>query len=448
MRLTDPQGEAFAVLSERLDPGSLAPLGLALSGGGDSVALLLMATAWARRHGRPVVAFTVDHGLHPDSGRWTAAAGAAAARAGARWRALAWDGDKPATGLPAAARTARHRLIAKAARAEGVSVVLIGHTADDLLEAALMRAEGSTTPDPKVWSPSPAWPEGRGLFLLRPLLSVRRQALRDWLERQGASWIEDPGNADPRFARSRARSRLASEDVGDGPQREVEQGEVLASCSTPDGRLMVARADLGPGSYRFMAMALVCASGGARPPRRAALERLLARLTSGEDFTAALGGARLEADGRHVTFGREAGERARGGLAVTPVSPNEATIWDGRFAIKAEVAGAVAPLAGRMAKLPPAERQALRALPAAARSAIPVFLDSAGEVRLPQPFGSAPASATSLVGARLAAACGRIQREGDIWARVSDNGAEGLGPLSWGSGLSDAGNWTGGEGRM
>ncbi|MEO6379829.1 MAG: ATP-binding protein, partial [Caulobacteraceae bacterium] len=331
---------------------------------------------------------------------------------------------------------------------EGVSVILVGHTADDVLEAALMRADGSTTPDPKIWSPSPAWPEGRGQFLLRPLLSVRRQALRDWLDGQDASWIEDPGNADLRFARTRARSRLVSQCAGGVAEREVEPDEPVGSSSTPDGRLVIERADLGRGSHRFVAMALVCASGGAARPRRAALDRLLARLASGEDFIVALGGARIEADGRHVTFGREAGERARGGLAATPVSPRAQTVWDGRFAIEAEVEGAVVPIAGRMSSLPPAERQALRALPASARNAVPVFIDGAGEARLPRPFGSARACAISLVGARLAGACGRIQREGDIWARLSDNGAEGPAPLSWGLGLSDAGNWTGGEGRL
>ena len=448
MRLTDPEREAFRVLSDRLAPSGSAPIGVALSGGGDSVALLSMATAWARRHGRRVVAFTVDHRLNPESGRWTAAAGEVATQAGAGWRALAWEGEKPIAGLPAAARAARHRLIAEAARAEGVSVILVGHTADDVLEAGLMRAEGSTTPDPKVWSPSPAWPEGRGLFLLRPLLSVRRQALRDWLRRRGAAWIEDPGNADLRFARSRARSRLISPDPGGPSALAPDSSEIVEASATPDGRLKVERGDLGQGARRVVAMALVCAGGGVRPPRGAALDRLLARLASGEDFTAALGGARIEANGWHVTFGREAGERARGGLAAVSVSPHAPVVWDGRFAVAADVEGVVASAAGRMAGLLPTEREALRRLPASARGVLPVFVDTAGAFRLPRPFGAAPASAVSLVGARFAGACGRIQREGDIDARLSDNGAEGLGPLSWGRGLSDAGIWAGGEGRM
>ena len=64
-----------------------APIVVALSGGGDSVALLQLTCAWARVAGRPVLAVTVDHRLHPESGAWTRFAGDAAAREGAAFRA-------------------------------------------------------------------------------------------------------------------------------------------------------------------------------------------------------------------------------------------------------------------------------------------------------------------------------------------------------------------------
>src|SRR6185437_3124426 len=91
----------------------------------------------------------------------------------------------------------------------------MGHTADDLLEAAAMRTEGSTVPDPREWALSPAWPEGRGVFVLRPLLETRRAELREWLSVRGETWIDDPANEDARFARSRARS-LLSDHPGEG----------------------------------------------------------------------------------------------------------------------------------------------------------------------------------------------------------------------------------------
>ena len=95
-------------------------------------------------------------------------------------------------------------------------MILFGHTADDMAEAALMRA--TDAPDLgtlREWAPSPAWPEGRGVFLLRPLLGVTRTALRAWLAARRLDWLEDPANGDQRFARSRARIALSTAHPGE-----------------------------------------------------------------------------------------------------------------------------------------------------------------------------------------------------------------------------------------
>ena len=89
-----------------------APLVVALSGGGDSLALLHLAKAWADAAGRPLVALTVDHRLQSASAAWSRVAARQAAALGVAHRTLAWSGAKPATGLPAAARAARHALLA------------------------------------------------------------------------------------------------------------------------------------------------------------------------------------------------------------------------------------------------------------------------------------------------------------------------------------------------
>ena len=126
-------------MRRRLAPGSAAPLAVALSGGGDSLALLHLTMDWAERRGRPVVAFTVDHGLNADSPSWTRAAGDAARAVGADWRALRWEGPKPTSGVQARARAARHALLAEAARDAGARVLLMGHTADDIAEGEVMQ---------------------------------------------------------------------------------------------------------------------------------------------------------------------------------------------------------------------------------------------------------------------------------------------------------------------
>ncbi|HQT52410.1 MAG TPA: tRNA lysidine(34) synthetase TilS, partial [Phenylobacterium sp.] len=211
------------VLDRRLLSASPAPIAVALSGGGDSLALSLIAADWSKVRRRRLLILTVDHGLRAESAALTRACAATA-------DPLAWEGDKPATGLPAAARSARHRLIADAARAAGAKVILMGHTASDRLEAAAMRQAGASTPSPREWTPSPTWPQGRDLFLLRPMLSQTRAEIRAWLAERGETWIEDPANEDPRFARARARATLTGDETDTVLSAPVLAGLALATA--------------------------------------------------------------------------------------------------------------------------------------------------------------------------------------------------------------------------
>jgi tRNA(Ile)-lysidine synthase len=410
----DPSAAVAAVLDRRLDAASVRPLAVALSGGGDSVALLLAARHWAEARGRPLVALNVDHRLQPASAAWTQACAELAVRLGAGFRALAWTGEKPQRGAPAAARAARHRLLAEAARACGARVILLGHTADDVAEARAMRRAGSTTPEPREWSPSPVWPEGRGIFLLRPLLALRRAALRDWLAGQGASWIEDPANADLRYARARARAGLAG--AGEIPLAQAAPLR-LATLGriAPWGGVALAReawrTPAADEAERWLGLACVCAGGGARLPAGAARERLAERLGGSAPLTATLAGARVEADAGEIRIVREAGEARRGGLAPLALPAGEPAVWDGRFELTSRVAGLEArPLAGLARRLPPDQQRALAALPAAARPGLPAVVDRTGGVSSPL-LGASPVACVPLAEARLRAAAGLVERE-------------------------------------
>lgn len=412
----------FAGLDRRLRRDDDRPVALALSGGGDSIALLRLAAAWAGERGRPLLALTVDHGLNPRSKDWTRFAGAAARAAGADWRALAWEGEKPTTGLTAAARAARHRLIAEAARVAGARIVLFAHTADDVAEADLMRAEGSTLGRVREWSPSPVWPEGRGLMLLRPLLEERRETLRAWLAGQGADWIEDPANADPRFGRSRARRALAGTapdgERGVGAMDGEGGGSHAGISATAEGTAWIAR-DVGA---RALAAAMVCVGGGATPPRGDRLARLVRRLRASEDFAATLCGARLEAHGETVVLMREAGELVRRPLAppvlAPPVlaplvlAPGVEAVWDGRFAFLARTPGwSVVPARGRLSALSAVDRSVIGALPVGTRGAFPVLIrDAEGGPVLASP----QVERRGLVSERLRLALDETTHEDDL----------------------------------
>lgn len=353
----------------------------------------------------------VDHRLHPDSARWTDGAEAHARRVGAESVRLSWQGDKPTTGLPEAARSARHRLIANAARARGVRVVLFGHTADDAAENLWMRAEGVPLGRLQPWSPSPVWPEGRGVFVLRPLLHAARAELRTLLRDRGVEWLDDPANTDLRFARVRARRAL------DGGPAHIAAGP---ACSTDapqwTERWSAVRLprDAAIDEARLSAL-LVCVAGGERPPRSAALARLLARWRDGGDFTATLSGARVEAAGDEVQVTREPGRR---GLQSLPLAAGGEAVWDGRFLVRTQASGAsVRPLAGLAARLSRDDARRLREAPASARATLPAFVDADGRVTCPllDPQ-EGPHQAISLVGARLHAAWGGVRRESDITA--------------------------------
>ena len=446
---------AFEALNRRLDPASAAPVAVALSGGSDSLALLQIARGWADAVQRPLVALTVDHGLHPDSAAWTQAAGDAARRLGTPWRALPWTGPKPAAGLPAAARHARHAMLAEAARALGARVLLFGHTADDVAESELIRAETPIHGRLAEWSPSPAWPQGRGVFLLRPLLSLGRADLRAWLAAEGVAWLDDPANVDMRFARSRVRKALAGssatlplllpssssgsyrgsdvplagrlraagvlgaagldprdkpEDDGRERGERGEATEVLAAHGVLSLDLALLLRAERPADA--LAKVLLCVSGRTKPPAGAALNRLLTRLAEGGAFTATLSGARARVEAGRVRFTRELG---RSPPPPVPFTRGLAEVFDERFELVAQARGwRVGPLAGHAAALPKREREALQRAPPDARPSLPVLLGPDGEVRLPQPFGAGPATTDCLVAERLASAWGLIGCEGDL----------------------------------
>lgn len=315
------------ILERRLDPGASAPLAVALSGGGDSLALLHLTLDWANRNGRPVLALTVDHGLNSESAGWTAEAGARAKRLGADWQALAWAGPKPSTGIQARARSARHALLAQAARTAGARVLLMGHTADDIAESEAMRASDAPGLGRlREWSPSPAWPAGRGVFLLRPLLGVRRADLRAYLEDRGAQWHDDPANADRRFARVRARQTLAARTDAPQSQEALDLDPAIPALAhsfwfSPDAvhAALHALTTAPPAIARpVVAAALLSVSGTDRPPRRAELDRLLDNIAAGAPSN--LAGCWIAAHEAAVSIVREPPRRGRPPRAEEPMA--------------------------------------------------------------------------------------------------------------------------------
>jgi len=202
---------------------------LAVSGGPDSTALLLLAHRWRkeRRAGPALVAVTVDHRLRPDSKREAVNVGKLAKPLGIEHHILAWTGKKPSKGLQEAARDARYGLLFGLAEKIGADAVVTAHTLDDQGETFLMRlARGSGLAGLGSIRRATA---RNGTVLLRPLLSVPKTRLVAMLRRTKIPFAKDSSNTDTRFLRSRLR-KLSADLATEGlvPERLALAAQRLA----------------------------------------------------------------------------------------------------------------------------------------------------------------------------------------------------------------------------
>lgn len=326
-----PVDRLVGLVRDRLPPGET--IGIAVSGGGDSTALLHLALVAGFR----VEAVTVDHRLRAESAAEAAEVADACAKLGLPHQVRVWE-HGPVTGnLMDAARRARMGLIGDWARERGIGHVALGHTRDDQAETLLMGLARQAGID-GLAGMRRGWAEG-GVTFHRPLLDAGREELRDWLRGRGITWVDDPTNEDVRFTRVKARAALAlleplgitAEGLADvaghlaGVQAaltEQVRRAVQSHVEVKAGALRIA-----PGLYaepqevqrQLVARAIGWLSREPYRPRAGDLSRFLQSLSEGRDATL----QRCRASGGWVL--REARH-------VGPPVPVGA-LWDGRWRV-------------------------------------------------------------------------------------------------------------------
>src|SRR6516164_6167998 len=221
---------------------------LAVSGGPDSMALMWLVARWRRglSSGPRLVAVTVDHGLRPEAAREARDVKRLAKALDLPHRTVRWTGDKPRTGVPAAARAARYRLLAEAARTCGATHIFTAHTRDDQAETLLMRLlRGSGIAGLSAMARES---ERDGVLLARPLLDIPKSRLTATLKRAGIDFVDDPTNRDTSFMRPRLRTLL--------PALATEGGDAraLARLAARLARANAAVEVLADGAERFLAL--------------------------------------------------------------------------------------------------------------------------------------------------------------------------------------------------
>ena len=334
----EPLGRAeFAKAMAALAPFETCPrLAVALSGGPDSTALLLMADEWVRVHDGTLVAFIVDHGLRDGS---AAEARVVAGRCSTRSiesRILTWSGPKPATAIEETARRTRYRLLETACRRHGVLHLLTAHHRQDHLETVALRIEAGS--GPMGLAGISRCVEQPAFRILRPLLGFHSARLRATLRERGEHWLDDPMNRDPRFARVRLRQQGVPDcGAGNAERRmelEREMARLLPRVAHVDGRGVAALDRPGwqclPADVRDLVLVRLAMTVGGRayPPATHKTRRLARLLHSDERVATTLGRCRWQG-GREVTIRRE-----RRNLPVIEGQGAEGEIlWDGRFRV-------------------------------------------------------------------------------------------------------------------
>ncbi|MBT3764290.1 MAG: tRNA lysidine(34) synthetase TilS [Rhodospirillaceae bacterium] len=343
--------KSFAHKMAALGPFEAEPhLAIAVSGGGDSMALVLLADQWAKAQGGQVTALTVDHGLRAESAREAAQVATWLQARGIAHEILPWTHPKPRTGVQKAAREARYALMSEWCRRQGVLHLALAHNLEDQAETYLMRLGRGSGVDGLAAMPECL--ELTDIRLLRPLLDASRQSLRELLEARGQDWVEDPSNENTAYARTRVRAllsplagggispkRLAKAAARYGSARlalENQTARLLAECvavyplgyaSLSFNALMAADQEI---AYRALSRVLCCIGGRQFGPSVEKLARLYKSLREGEGFRGrSLGGCRIDSSDRNILITRE----VRSGVLSLVVRPGETIHWDRRFKI-------------------------------------------------------------------------------------------------------------------
>ncbi|PZP85919.1 MAG: tRNA lysidine(34) synthetase TilS [Azospirillum brasilense] len=328
----------FHQAMQALGPFEASPhLAIACSGGADSMALTLLANAWARARGGRITALTVDHRLRPESTAEAAQVGAWLQARGIAHAVLTPEHTEGSANLQEAARQWRYDALAHWCRAHGVLHCLVAHHAQDQAETQyLAQARGRTADGPAGMSALRLF---GGVRFLRPLLHTTPAALRTLLQAQQLPWVEDPSNQNMAFARVAARKAGVPAACADAAharmQREAQMAHAAMQCCVlhPLGY-----ADLDAAQWQhlpeplrtqLLADMLTTISGHIHRPRGHETQRLAEAMQQPDPRPRTLHGCSMTPQAHGWRIARELARVA----APLTLQGEGTTTWDGRFRV-------------------------------------------------------------------------------------------------------------------
>ncbi len=341
-------------LIELFEPLKALPsLAVAVSGGADSMALMLMLVAWRRLIGEnapELSVLSVDHGLRREAAEEVQMVAKISRQHGLPHKAFSWDGSKADGNISAKSRNARYDLMCEWCHQQKISHLLVAHTLDDQAETVLLRlARGSGVDGLAAMAMSRTW---KNTVIYRPLLGVERTRLLQLVNDMQCPYVNDPGNHDLKYERVRFRQALALlEPLGidayglaqtAGRLAQVRAALDIASVQAIARSVEVSNAGfciLDPGQLehhpyeirrRVLSRLLRAVAGRTYAPSHAPLAKVLAWVQARDRSTRTLGGCLLMARQGKIWIMREAG---RGALPEILLQPGQNLVWDGRIRV-------------------------------------------------------------------------------------------------------------------
>ena len=328
-------------------------IALAVSGGPDSTALMVLCALWAkaRKSAPDILVLTVDHGLRSESAVESTRVAEWAERLGLKHKILRWHGEKPTTNIQAAARDARYTLMIDVCLRADIGVLVTAHHLEDQAETFLLRLARGSGVDGLGSMETVS--HQYGIKLVRPMLAVPRARFRASLKAIGHPWLSDPSNENERFARVKVRGlQPALDDLGMTSARLVATAQRMRAAQEvlerAADRLARDAVTLDPAGYcvikhekicnaphdtalRVLSRCLMSIGGKSDRPRYSRFEALLSAITDDARCRRTFWGCRIVRRGDGLWVWREAG---RNGLPRNTLEIGKTIIWDGRFEVQ------------------------------------------------------------------------------------------------------------------
>jgi tRNA(Ile)-lysidine synthase len=321
---------------------------IAVSGGADSLALCFLCDKWAKTYNKKIVALTVDHKLREESAYEAEFVHKLLLKNNIEHHVLLWEGDKPENGLEEKARIARYDLLIDFCNKQGIKSILLAHHKKDQAETFLMRLQRGSGVD-GLSAISPVFYKDN-IKLVRPLLNIMPEKLKDYLSERKVSWFEDPMNEDEDFLRVKFRKNLgllekefniSIDCLVNTAENMARARDYLEGQTKKNIDILVKWDNRGFAkmnknkfcelhdeiAYRVLSKVLIIVGGSIYTPRFTSLDRLYNEIKQDVFVTQTLNGVKIKLEKQNICFYREIAKVEKKEVI------NKEFVFDNRFLI-------------------------------------------------------------------------------------------------------------------